>query len=182
MQQGFLVFWEYEKRRHVGKFKDWEHQRDSKQSNRSGDEQQAVGSWALWICNWDIFWTNIFTNWWIFKFEIESSSSSSSCVSGYKGSEPNLILAFGMEPRRYNWGPIGFPKTDPEKKRSGGSSRASSNSGSQSPLNWSHMVEKIFREEIGKMTECFPKGACHGMNWYLYQMFCFIKPSFSWKF
>ena len=38
----------------------------------------------------------------IFKFELESSSSGSSCFSGYKGSEPNLILAFGMEPRRYN--------------------------------------------------------------------------------
>ena len=74
------------------------------------------------------------------------------------------LIYFGMEPRKYNCGPICFPKTDPEKNRSGGSSRASSNSGSQSPLNWSSMVENIFREEIGKMTECFPKETCHGMN------------------
>ena len=101
----------------------------------------------------------------IFKFELGSCSSGSSCSSSAGGSGPNSMLTFGMEPRRYNLGTIGLPNPDQLLEgRSGGSSRASSNSGSQSPLNWSHMVENILREEIGKMTECLSKGASNGMN------------------
>ena len=101
----------------------------------------------------------------IFKFELGSCSSGSSCSSSAGGSGPNSLLAFGMEPRRYNLGTTGFPETDQLLDgRSGGSSRTSSCSGSQTRLNWGSMVENIFKEEIGKMAESFHRGTCFGTN------------------
>jgi hypothetical protein len=101
----------------------------------------------------------------IFKFELGSCSSGSSCSSSAGGSGPNSMLAFGMEPIRYNWSSIGLPKTDQlPVGRSGGSSRTSSCSGSQSRLNLGSMVENIFKEEIGKMAESFHRETCFGTN------------------
>ena len=101
----------------------------------------------------------------IFKFELGSCSSGSSCSSSAGGSGPNSMLAFGMEPRRYNWGSIGFPNPDQLLEgRSGGSSRTSSCRGSQSRLNLGSMVENIFKEEIGKMAESFHRGTYFGTN------------------
>jgi hypothetical protein len=52
-----------------------------------------------------------------------------------------------MKPKKYNWNNYGNLWTDTS---SGGSSRASSEDGSNSQLDWSGTVEEVFREDKGK--------------------------------
>ena len=92
----------------------------------------------------------------IYTFELgRSSSGSSYCSSGSN-------LTFGMEPKKYSLGTNGFAETDISlmKARSRGSDRSSSCFGYKRRLDWGSMVDKIFKEEIEKMTESFQRGNC----------------------
>ena len=86
----------------------------------------------------------------LFSFEIGSSSSGSSAA----GSGPSSLLAFGMVAKKYNYIPTPGSRSDENKMdiASGCSSKNSSTTGSWSRLEWSGVVEGVFREEIGKMV------------------------------
>ena len=86
----------------------------------------------------------------LFSFEIGSSSSGSSAA----GSGPSSLLSFGMVSKKYNYSLTPGSKPDENKMdiSSGGSSRNSSTTGSWSRLDWSGVVEGVFKEEIGRMV------------------------------
>ena len=88
----------------------------------------------------------------IYNFELGSTSSSSSLSCSAKGSEPNSMLTFGTVPKKFNCKLNPF-SNEYKMGASGGSSRNSSGNGSTSRLDWSEMVESVFKEEIGKMAE-----------------------------
>ena len=102
----------------------------------------------------------------LYHFEIGSASSGSSCSSSTTGSGSNSLLTFGMEPKNYRWDSNTFLKSDEAKMEvsSGGSSRNSSNHGSNNRLDWGGMVESVFKEEIGNMAEGLQRGTGFGRN------------------
>ena len=94
----------------------------------------------------------------IYQFELGSSSSGSSGTSSRPGSGPNSLLTFGMEPKKHDW--FSKPVTNKHSKTevpSGGSSRYSSNQGSNNRLDWGGVVEGVFKEEVRKMSELFQR-------------------------
>ena len=90
----------------------------------------------------------------IYRFELGSTSSSSSLSCSTKESEPTSMLTFGMEPKKFNChsNPFSDAYLVNTSCHSGGSSRNSSGSGSTSQLDWGGVVENVFKEEIGMMA------------------------------
>ena len=91
------------------------------------------------------------------NFELGNYSSDSSCSLSPLGSGPSSLIGFSMEPKKYNWAWKGDQRMD---VASGGSSRSSSGFGSRSHINLGNMVENVFMEEIGKMSETLQRGSC----------------------
>ena len=100
----------------------------------------------------------------LYSFEVGSASSGSSCCSSTAGSGSSSLLTFGMEAKTYrNYSNCSSrPEESKMETSSGGSSRNSSNKGSNNQLDWSGMVESVFKEEIGKMSEKFHRGTGFG--------------------
>ena len=96
-----------------------------------------------------------------YTFEVESSSSGSSC-SSTTGSGSNSVLTFGMQSKNYWQESDLLIKADENTRKmsSDSSSRMFSNHGSNSCFDWDGMVEGVFKEEIGKMTEAVQWGTC----------------------
>ena len=72
------------------------------------------------------------------------------------GSGPNSVLSLGMEPRKYQWG-FNAKNVPSLMNISSGSSGNSSSRGSNESMEWTGLVERVFREEIGKMAEGMKK-------------------------
>eukprot|EP00092_Neocalanus_flemingeri_P076896 GFUD01095428.1.p1 GENE.GFUD01095428.1~~GFUD01095428.1.p1 ORF type:complete len:203 (-),score=49.49 GFUD01095428.1:114-701(-) len=102
----------------------------------------------------------------MYCFELGSASSGSSISSSTRGSGPNSLLTFGMEPKKYSWDTTSSQTNGPSqiKSSSGGSSRNSSCQGSNSRLDWSGMVESVYREEIGRMADSYQRGTSSGFG------------------
>ena len=98
----------------------------------------------------------------LFRFEVGSTSSGSSCSSSTTGSGSSSLLTFGIEPKNYRWDSSPCKKNKETKMdiSSGESSRNSNAKGSNSRLDWDGMVESVYREEIGKMADTFQRGGC----------------------
>ena len=93
----------------------------------------------------------------MYNFELGNYSSDSSSSASPLGSGPNSLIGFGMEPKKFNRAWKGDQRMD---VASGGSSRSSSGFGSRSHINLGNMVENVFMEEIGKMSETLQRGSC----------------------
>ena len=88
----------------------------------------------------------------LFRFELEFSSSRSSNSSN-QSSGPNSPIGFVIEPKR-------FKLTVDDMDTPGQlMEKTLNNFGSKSQMNIQEMVENVFRDEIGKMTESYQNGS-----------------------
>eukprot|EP00092_Neocalanus_flemingeri_P004083 GFUD01004395.1.p1 GENE.GFUD01004395.1~~GFUD01004395.1.p1 ORF type:complete len:147 (+),score=40.10 GFUD01004395.1:27-467(+) len=93
----------------------------------------------------------------IYSFETSSSSSSGSNSGTLTRTNSNLSL--GTESKKFSW-------TGPDKTFGGSSSGSSSNSSNSSGssrdldkrLDWGKLVDNVFKQEIGKLSEGYRNG------------------------
>ena len=88
----------------------------------------------------------------LFSFEHGFSSSRSSNSSNQSSGQDSPI-GFGIEPKRFKW--IVDDRDTPGQLME----KTLNTNGSKNSINIGDMVENVFKDEIGKMTESYQKGS-----------------------